>query len=54
MAKKEPEKQVQEVIAKEKKTPTGVVKMTHSDGRVAYAHQSMIPAYESSGFKEDK
>ena len=51
MTKKQPEKQVQETV---KKTPKGVTKMAHPDGRIAYAHASMIPAYKSSGFKEDK
>ena len=32
----------------------GKTKMIHADGRVAYAHESMVPAYKSGGFKEDK
>lgn len=55
MAKKEAEQvEVQEEVVVEKTAPTGTTKMTHPDGRVAYVHDSMIPAYKSGGFKEDK
>lgn len=29
-------------------------KLVHADGRVAYVHESMIPAYVSGGFKEEE
>jgi hypothetical protein len=28
-------------------------KLVHPDGRVAYVHESMIPAYLSGGFEEE-
>ena len=34
-------------------TPSGVTKLVHADGRVAYAHESMIGAYKSAGFQEE-
>lgn len=33
--------------------PNGLTKMVHPDGRVAYAHESMIGAYKSGGFREE-
>jgi len=33
--------------------PDGVTKLVHPDGRVAYAHESMIGAYKSGGFREE-
>jgi len=41
---------VEETVAEE--APIGPTKLVHPDGRVAYAHDSMIPAYKSAGFKE--
>lgn len=29
-------------------------KLIHADGRIAYVHESMIPAYLSGGFKEEE
>ena len=34
-------------------SPNGTTKMIHSDGRVAYAHESMVDAYKSAGFREE-
>lgn len=33
--------------------PVGTTKLVHPDGRIAYAHQSMIGAYKSGGFREE-
>lgn len=41
---------VEEAVTEE--APVGPTKLVHPDGRVAYAHDSMIPAYKSAGFKE--
>jgi len=54
MAKKQSEQQVQEEVVETKQTPKGVTKMVNPNGKVAYVHPSMIPAYKSSGFKEDE
>lgn len=44
----------EEVVVKVDPTPKGTTKMVHPDGKVAYVHESMIPAYKSGGFKEEK
>jgi len=56
MVKKEAEKvEVQEEVVVQKKTaPAGTTKLFHADGRIAYVHESMIPAYKSGGFKEEE
>jgi len=52
MPKKQPEKQDQEKVVETKQNPEGVVKMVNEQGRIAYVHPSMMPAYKSGGFKE--
>ena len=57
MAKKDVIEEVaveEEVIVENTSVPEGPTKMVHADGRVAYVHDSMIPAYKSGGYKEVK
>tara|TARA_R110000823_G_C15821519_1_gene489301 strand:- start:49 stop:222 length:174 start_codon:yes stop_codon:yes gene_type:complete len=41
------------VVAKTKVKREGLTTMVHSDGRKAFVHDSMIPAYKSGGYKEE-
>ena len=56
MAKKDVVEEVaveEEVVVQQETVPTGTVKMTHSDGRVAFVKGCMITVYSRSGFKEE-
>ena len=57
MAKKDVVEEVaveEEVVVETTSAPNGTTKLVHADGRIAYAHESMIPAYKSGGFKEEE
>tara|TARA_R110000782_G_scaffold69296_1_gene139433 strand:- start:433 stop:591 length:159 start_codon:yes stop_codon:yes gene_type:complete len=49
----ESKKAPEEVVAKTKVKREGLTTMVHSDGRKAFVHDSMIPAYKSGGYKEE-
>ena len=43
----------EEVVVKTEVKREGLTTMVHSDGRKAFVHDSMIPAYKSGGYKEE-